>query len=260
MAIDSSKFAKEIFMPGGSDSRWETMNNDYADNMLRNMDKTLFNDLGIDTTLINPEKDSKGNYILYQMDEDGKISSPFDEDTQPDSYSFLEKISQGKIFAYPAGEKDPVQLQIDYDKDPPELSYSKPMTENVFPKPEPPSFWTRVRAFFGGSGAKEEIAEYNDSLKRYENSSSVKETTKNSRTEDMLKQEKQEYENTSAERKAEAEEAARREKQERLYADAESYKSQVDRSMDLMQDIYGPKPVKRTIRSAASIPTNSSLT
>ncbi len=237
MALDPKIFKNEIYMPvssesGSFDSEWDSLNNDHAEFMLRNMDKTLFDDLGIDTSEHHAEKDSKGNLRLYQMDADGRISDPFAGGDQPNSNSFLEKITRGNIFAYPAGQKEPVQLQIDYDKKPPVLTYSKPMTENLFPKPRPLSFWTRVRAFFGG--AKEEVREYNESMKRYEASNSVREATGAGRTEELLEQENKDLEEKTAQRKEEEVRAQRREQQERLKSDAVHYKSRVDRSMDLM--------------------------
>ena len=246
MAVNPALFKNEIYMldpNSSSDSRWDSLENDHASYMSRTMGQTLFEDLGIDTSRHQPEKDSKGNLILYQMDADGKISNPFEDGEGIDSFSFLEKVSRGEIFAYPAGMNDPVQLQINYNENPPKIAYSKPMTENLYPKPQPLRFWTRFKSFFGG--AKEEVKKYNEALKRYEASNSVKEATESSRTKEVLEQEKKQYEETLEQNKAAEAERLRREKEERLKADAGNFKSKVDRSMDLMQDIYGPKPVKK---------------
>lgn len=71
MAINASLFKNEIYMldaDSSSDSRWDALNNDHASFLSRTMGKTLFDDLGIDTSRHQPEKNSEGNLILYGLE------------------------------------------------------------------------------------------------------------------------------------------------------------------------------------------------
>ena len=75
---------------------------------------------------------------------------------------FWDQVAMGNIFALPAGEKDPVQLQVDNDAN--HLQFSKPITTENFPSanPKKPSWWQRFRHFIsrGKAYAKEWNAYY----------------------------------------------------------------------------------------------------
>lgn len=66
---------------------------------------------------------------------------------------FWDQVAMGNIFALPAGEKDPVQLQVDDDAN--HLQFSKPITTENIPSanPKKPSWWQRFRHFISGGRA-----------------------------------------------------------------------------------------------------------
>ena len=53
--------------------------------------------------------------------------------TPPKGKEFWEQVYSGNVFVYPAGQKDPVQLQVDISNYVPELSYSKPVEPEQMP-------------------------------------------------------------------------------------------------------------------------------
>ena len=68
-----------------------------------------------------------------------------------DSMEFWKQVQLGNVFAYPAGDTYPVQLQVDTKGMNPKIAFSKPVTADKLPAPlEPkrPGFFTRFGALF----------------------------------------------------------------------------------------------------------------
>ena len=81
------------------------------------------------------------------------------------SVDFWKQVQLGNVFAYPAGDKQPVQLQIDTNAGRnPKITLSKPVTAETLPappQPKKPGFFTRVGAFFS-SRLREQCQKYDN--------------------------------------------------------------------------------------------------
>lgn len=85
------------------------------------------------------------------------------------SLEFFKEMQKGNVFAYPAGDKRPVQIQLDMLPDRPtsaaKFKFSRPLSpEELCPYAEPvrPGFFTRLLARLGGSESKQAMDNYND--------------------------------------------------------------------------------------------------
>ena len=153
---------------------------------------------GIDLSDPNASAERPGRTPRAFLLKDGKVSTLQENNIKPGSREFWESAMKGQLFAYPLGEKDPVQLQawiglagpvfessgplipgkeVPFPEEPatpkpptepkqptyPEMEHPKPD-----PVPEPgeepprPGVFTRIAAFFGRKASKEKIARHNE--------------------------------------------------------------------------------------------------
>ena len=239
MAVEAKNFTEEVSnISGKPDPVWEKIHPESKQYLARNMQATLLDKLGID---LEDKKgvDKNGNQILYELTEDGEIKDPL-EDAPVDSVEFLEKISMGKIFAFPAGMDKPVQLKLDYTDNNPNIKFSKPVEKSLFPEPKEPGWWARFRHFFGG--AKKEYAEYNKAKEQYRNGAAM---DAQSSRKSILEEESKSCQEEEKRRNAEKEAAEAREKAEALKASKDQYRSKMDKSAEVLEEIYGAQPKLR---------------
>ena len=125
-----------------------------------NMEKWLFDEMGI---ALENGRVPNSNLVIPRIyvlgtDEKGE-DKPLrlsELNIKPGDKEFFEQVRMGNVFAYPAGQADPVQLQIETNQTTnlPEMSYSKPIAPEQTPMQEVPrlsrweGFWNRVS--FGG--------------------------------------------------------------------------------------------------------------
>jgi len=239
MPVLASNFTEEVSMLSSAPAPiWDKLHEESKKYLARNMKATLLDKLGIDLEGTNGV-DKNGNQILYELTEDGEIKNPL-EDTPADSKEFLEKISMGKIFAFPAGMDKPVQLKLDNSESNPNIKFSKPVEESLFPKPKEPGWWARFRHFFGG--AKKEYAEYNRAKEQYRNGAAM---DAQSNRKSILEEESKACQEEEKRRNEEKAAAAAREKAEALKASRDQYRSKMDKSAEILEEIYGAQPKLR---------------
>ena len=107
-------------------------------------------ELGINMTRPgNPVPETKGAPRVFLMDEKGTRSLA-DEGVRTGTPEFWELMRQGRMFAYPAGQTEPVQLQIEGEY-PPEMHVTAPLSKSAqdfkyeAEPPEPMSMPDEVR-------------------------------------------------------------------------------------------------------------------
>ena len=137
MAIEKNRYTNEYQKPTEQAPKYDR-------SMLRHrFDLHVFSGLGIDVGTSERGRDAAGTLRFYELNAQGELKDPFADGSTLQSDGFLDKIAQGRIIAFPSGEKKPVQMQVDSGSG---LSFSKPMEEVPIPKPQEP-------ARLGGVGA-----------------------------------------------------------------------------------------------------------
>ena len=110
-------------------------------------------------------------YQMFELKQDGTSKNPFKEpDMRVDSDEFVKKVQQGKIFAFPAGQKHPSQLQLVDGK----LQYSRPL-ENLDQIPAPqrpqeprrPGFFARMMHGISNRFFRQTFENYNAAMERH---------------------------------------------------------------------------------------------
>lgn len=195
--------------------------------------------MGIDIDQAGFNRDEKGNLRLFEVTPDGEIVDPL-ESCPVESGEFLEKIQQGRIFGFPAGEEHPIQMQVVKG----ELKASRPIENSPIPMPKSPPFWMRLaNSVFGAY--KKEIGEFEAAKAKCQRVEAALDETKKSRS-DILKEEEDTYlaeEGLRQGEEQEREEGRRLNKLRQLDGPPEKYKGQQEEMLDNMQEIYGTEPV-----------------
>ena len=235
----------------------ETLNYE-AGVILHGFGGNMFSDLGIDVETSERGRDASGKLRFYELTAEGNMKDPFDDGTTLQSVGFLNKVAQGKILAFPSGEKRPVQMQIPEAGS--EIRYSKPLDSLPhLPKPQEPqrlSRWARfANAVTFGLAYRAETAEYRQKFETYqkdmqswqEKQDSFREKVEE-RTPEVLDKETKQFEADYARReererqeKLEAERDKAREQLKNLQSENPTY--HVDVYRNTLQNYYGPKPV-----------------
>lgn len=201
--------------------------------------KGLLYHMGIDIDQAGFNRDEKGNLRLFEITPDGEIVDPLDS-CPVVSGEFLEKIQQGRIFGFPAGEEHPIQMQVSQG----ELKASRPIENSPIPMPKSPPFWMRLaNSVFGAY--KKEIGEFEAAKAKCQRVEAALDETKKSRS-DILKEEEDTYlaeEGLRQGEEQEREEGRRLNKLRQLDGPPEKYKGQQEEMLDNMQEIYGTEPV-----------------
>ena len=213
------------------------LDKDYIHHNVSQIKGSLLYYMGIDADQAGFDRDEKGNLRLFEVTPDGEIVNPLDS-CPLESGEFLEKIQQGRIFGFPAGEEHPIQMQVVKNH----LKASKPIESSPIPAPKEPSGWMRfVNTVFGGY--KKEITEFNAAKAKYERAKTALDKIKESRR-SILKDEEETYlaeEELRQDEVLEAEDGRRLDKLKQLEGSPEEYKGKQETMLDHMQEIYaGP--------------------
>ena len=251
MAIDKRAFRGDIWAPSNEGKSYD------KGAVLHRLDYLLFAHLGVDRQLSERGRDENGSLRFYELTEAGELKDPFADGSTLGSDAFLNKASKGRILAFPAGEKQPVQLQVHNN----DIGFSKPMETLPIPQPQEPqrlSRWARfANAITFGRAYRAEKAEYQQKLETYQkdmqnwqkNQDSFRQKAEE-RTPELLEKEAKQLAATEVRR----EEA---EKQAKLEADRTKTREQVkamesgevaygiDQYRSLYQSYCAPKPERR---------------
>lgn len=205
---------------------------------MRNHQDEFFYGLGLLDT------NERANYVprlfVLGVDENGE-SKVFDlsqVDIQAGSDEFWKQVQRGNVFAYPAGQNDPVQLQVGVSESGGlKLGTSKPVTEENLP--EPPvyklSMWQKFASWFGFYKKEVHMAEH-----REEEQNSLK--SKLALMQDLRSHTKKEQKDKEAEDVREGERIlAERKKLEQLEA-LRPEKDRLKLGMKVMTDVFVPQP------------------
>ena len=229
MPVRPGNFNQELIDPAAQTAEdWNAFTDDQKFYQSHRLKGKLFAGLGIDLDAPNPGKDKNGNLVLFELGDDGEMRDPL-ADTPADSKEFLKKMYDGKIFAIPAGQEKPVQVQLKIEtsqyslKKTGSILYSKPIDDSMVKKPDRPNLWARFRHFFGF--AKKEYAEYDRAMLKYRNltGESLKEKRKG-----LLEQETADLANKEQERREKRAHQAKQDRLENLARDPKSFRTKLD--------------------------------
>ena len=123
---------------------------DHIRDSVSQIKRSLLYYMGIDIDQAGSSRDVKGNLRLFEVTPDGAITDPL-ESCQAVSGEFLEKIRQGRIFGFPAGEGNPIQLQLVRCR----IKASRPVEGSPIPMPPSPNPWKRFANTVFGAYKKE---------------------------------------------------------------------------------------------------------
>ena len=160
----------------------------------------------------------------YHIDE---VNSFADQGLEIGSEEFWRQVQLGNVFVYPAGQKEPSQLQINIKKDAtPTLSLSKPLQEKDMPpraEVKRPNFWHRMWAWAVPS-YKERVESWDN---RYFTETNIREGLR-----------AQQFDRNSAAMEAEIKDAADRKLKKEQEAEKEAYFEAHRRQQDEMEKEY----------------------
>lgn len=196
-----------------------------------------------------PESNGVPRVFLFR---DGKLSSLEESKMEMGSRDFWRAAAMGHVFAYPAGEKLPVQVQLSkFEQSTPDLTFSAPLDPQKLPQvemgPEPrkPRWYHRVFRFGENRKICQEYDRYLAEKERQPElakacAEAVRNAYGNKRIDTSLHAEKQEegyLREVTAEQK----------KQKRLRS--ELVRKQADlgkeqQAIDTAESVYGPAPKK----------------
>lgn len=212
------------------------------------LDHFLFGGLGYDGKRPEMQK-------FYELNEAGEMKNPFEDGTTYDSDAFLDKIAQGKIVAFPVGEKHPVQLSIFGSG---EVRFSKPLDSLPLPEPRKPTLsgWKRFAnaITFGAAYRKDKanyeqkLAAYPSNLEKWRNRDKPFQQLLDTRTPEVLARETKQYEAEVVQRAEEDRQAkleAEHKEAQKNYDDLQNGKltTDVDVYRNTLKEYYGPTPV-----------------
>lgn len=249
MPIDKRAFKEDVWVPTNEAKSYD------KGRILHSLDFHLFSHLGIDRQQSERGRDENGALRFYELTEAGELKDPFTDGSTLRSDAFLDKASKGRIIAFPAGEKQPVQLQIHGN----DIGFSKPMETLPIPQPQEPqrlSRWARfANAITFGRAYRAEKAEYQQKLETYQkdmqgwqkNQDSFRQKAEERTPEVLERETKQlaaaEVRREEAERQAklQAEREKARKQLKNLQSENPTYS--IDQYRNTLKECYGPKPV-----------------
>ena len=249
MGVKTSAFIRD---PQGIGEKIEDFNRDV---FLNYFDGNFFEAIGLDSKRDAKGRDQAGTLRVYEFNAQGELFDPFAKGDTLTSNGFLDKVKQGKIIAFPSGEKKPVQIQILGDG----LEFSVPLDELPIspkpPEPKPLTGWQKfARAVTFGLAYRGAKAKYDRQVAArqtwQEKATGNLNKLVEKRTEAVLDTEKGNFERDVAQRQqAVLEEAAADEKRkaDQQVDDLQSgkFRYEVDKYRSLYQAYCGPKPERR---------------
>ena len=203
-----------------------------------------FSDVGIYINEPGFEKTKSGQPRFFEMAEDGTFKNALESGADVKSDAFLDKLSQGRIFTFAAGQGYPTQITTADGK----LRFSRAIgkvpaaPEPVKPKePKPMGRWAQFANWITrGRAYKKERADYDASVEKYQ-----KDTEQYQK--DLAKKQKEANINkglralhsdrTTADMNAET----KREWAASMTQENPTYS--IDQYRNTLQECYGPKPV-----------------
>ena len=241
MAFKNSKTHTRVpKAPSTRITRESELDRDQDHYVTTHMKQSLLYYTGIDIDQAGFSRDENDGLRIFEMTPDGEIVDVLNE-IRADSGEFVEKIQQGRIFAFPAGEGQPVQLQFETGG----MAASKPIDSSPFPQPDPPTGWMRFIHFFGGY--KKEFQEYDAAKAKYDKSVAALQDMKEKRK-DILQSEEETFKTEEELRKEEEQDLEKdrhARKLEQLRGPAQEYQDMQSSIQDVILDCYGTEPVMR---------------
>ena len=216
----------------------------------------FFECIGLESDRDRKGRDQDGNLRVYEVSEDGELLDPFAGGDTLTSDSFFDKINQGKIIAFPSGQKKPVQIQTEGNN----VAFSVPLdglplSEPQPPAPKPLTGWQKfARAVTFGLAYRGAKAEYEQRVAALQAWQEKRTASLNKlmeqRTPEVLDKEQARFEADKARREKaarEAAEAAEREKSAKQVEELRKgeFRYAVDRYRSLYQAYCGPEPERR---------------
>lgn len=132
--------------------RWITENEAESLTHRLNMEEMLGIFVESDGELRNYVKEVPRLFIMKKGEDGSDLMMDLKEaGIERGSREFWQQVQCGNVFAYPAGDKEPVQLQVDASTNQPQIRFSKPVTAETFPPaPEPrrPGIFARIGQIF----------------------------------------------------------------------------------------------------------------
>ena len=203
-----------------------------------------FADIGVYINEPGFEKTKSGKPRFFEMTGDGTFKNALENGADVKSDAFLDKLSQGRIFTFAAGQGFPTQITTAEGK----LRFSRAVgkvpaaPEPVAPQePKPMGRWARFANWItGGRAYKQERADYNASVEKFQKDTEQyqkdlakkqKETSINKGLRDLHN----DRETVDMEAENEREWAASMAKDKPTYS--------IDQYRNTLKECYGPKPV-----------------
>lgn len=189
-----------------------------------------------------PKNNGVPRLFAITVNENGEEKiNDLSESPLPKSPEFWRQVQLGNVFAYPAGQADPVQVQINTDSSKrPSLQYSKSVTSRELPAPpaKPLGFWKRAAWILTfGNAFDKQRREYNQRIQNAEN-------TRNTLNEFNVKRNAgvQGEVQQAEERKAVMAERKRIAVARSNAKSAQNYAEENDIGIKHVTDIFGPVP------------------
>ena len=203
-----------------------------------------FSDVGIYINEQGFEKTKSGQPRFFEMTEDGTFKNALENGADVKSDAFLDKLSQGRIFTFAAGQGFPTQITTAEGK----LRFSRAVgkvpaaPEPVAPQePKPMGRWARFANWItGGRAYKQERADYNASVEKFQ-----KDTEQYQK--DLAKKQKETNINKGLRDlhndRATVDMEAENEREWAASMTQEKPTYSIDQYRNTLQECYGPKPV-----------------
>ena len=132
--------------------RWITENEAESLTLWLNMEEMLGIVVEDNGELRNYTEDVPRLFIMKKGEDGSDMMMDLKEaGIERGSREFWQQVQCGNVFAYPAGDKEPVQLQVDASTNKPQIRFSKPVTAKTFPPapaPRRPSIFARIGQIF----------------------------------------------------------------------------------------------------------------
>ncbi|MBO6157862.1 MAG: hypothetical protein J6P72_01215 [Firmicutes bacterium] len=195
-------------------------------------------------------KDAQGNDRIFIMKKNEKgrdvPMSLEDAGLELGSRAFWEQARLGNVFAYPAGDADPVQiLPLMKNMSGAEIKYSRPIKPQDLPhapQPPKPNFWNRLW--------RRVVKSYQEKINNYENWIKDRQTNPHRLSEMAVSRMQNDLQAEADKARADGKIIALKKKNQRALDDVKTNGEKVT-GMDNGMSLYGPKPrLKQTLLKA----------
>lgn len=246
MSLDKRKLTEQYKEPLDGTKKLKKRD---ADQLRQSMEEDLAV-LGIYINEQGFEKSKSGQPRFFEMAEDGTFKNALENGADVKSDAFLDKIAQGRVFAFPAGEKDPVQLSVKNGR---AMTFSKQLkTIPAAPRPSEPQRpapmrpWARFANWITrGWAYKQERAAYDANMDKYQKDiEQYQKDLARHQKETAAKENFGRLSETRTEADLNAEREKERTEEEREFAEARSkdFTSTLDRKIAAMSNYFSPNP------------------